>query len=819
MGGPKYVRNEVCCQGFNSCDGYTASREWLVILLTLLRLLTYSIYIGPYSLEIRYPQKSIGLTCQLYVTATRVTQHDELSHIRAQVAGAIEAPSSTLLGKISSGLDEAASGQDQTASTVDTWSPLLDKLKIFAVVMDKVSEVHPYLSMAWMILDAGHKTIVAQLERTARVEELGQLILSVYDIIDITGDLKMIKAQQDVISALSKQTLECGYFIVDYYKDRSKCMFLYFQYSIFKVTNLTDNLISQYEEQFKKLKTAFQEHATIGIQLVVQSIFDQVKHIGKLLLMKMFDISNMPNYASRARHQSGKQCLDGTREELLTSIRTWINNPDQQLSKMFLLTGLSGTGKSSVAHSIAEHYHGLKRLGSSFCFDRNETEKRNDKHLFSTLAVDLAGFNHAFRNALYRCIGDSPSIRGTYDLNDQVKNFILLPIKELNIVGPIVIVIDALDESANLGARYQLLKSLVSMLSELPSNFRIIITSRPEEDIVKFLVNCPHVYHQSMTDVSRESTNMDLLKYIRFQLQDELGQPLSIFQEEHYQCLVTRAEGLFQWAYVACHAIKGYGKMQPPSKTMLKEFHVLTSTASSSLIKNSTKGALDELYMKVLSQLFGSTENGQKEDNLKALKVMLGQILATYQPLPVVSFKEMHSKSTNSDIISEEFVWALSKLGALLTGVIDHSEPIRFIHTSFYDFLLDESKSGQYCVAGDIFEQHKLIAWGAINTLNDKLRFNICNFPSSYLANCNVPGLDAAIEEQFDSWLSYACQYWGMHMDNAPSDAQIQSLIIQLLKSKLLYWLEALSLLKIVNTAILTLTAITKSSTVSVLLV
>ncbi|KAI0046425.1 WD40 repeat-like protein, partial [Auriscalpium vulgare] len=744
---------------------------------------------GPHSLDIIYPRGSAGLHCQLYITGTAISQSEEHLGVNAQVANLIAQPASTIhITGSTSATTVTPILQENTASTGDVWMQLLENINLVASLMDKVSEVHSYLSAAWTILDAGRKIIVAQQERTSRVEELGHIILSVYGIIDTTSDLKINKAQQQILCALSKQTLECGYFILDYYRERSK-----WQDAFKNILSKTNTVISKYEGQFSKLRDALQQHTSIELQVIVQGIFEKVEEI-----MENSALPDMPYYATGASYQTEKQCLDGTREELLSNIRAWIDNVDGYYddSRVFLLTGLSGTGKSSVAHSIAKHYDELNRLGSSFFFNRNKLAICNSEHIFSNLAVDLAEFDRSFRGALVKCVGNKQSLRGAQDLQRQLENFILLPVKELTFVGPIVIVIDALDESGSVGSRYQFLKSFVAMLSALPRNFRILLTSRPEEDIVQTFLPSQHVYHQNMSNVLKESTNNDILTFIQSELRDARGIPYPIFQMHHYKILVAKAEGLFQWAYVACSVIKG----STPSG-MFEEFTSLTSNTS-----RSDKGPLDDIYVYVLSTLVGSTNTSQKVKKVNALKALLGQVLATFQPLSADSLKEMHRMAPKS-VWMEDFDWALSKLGALLTGVIDHSEPIEVIHTSFQDFLMNQSHSGEFYIE-DTSYHHDLLVWGAIHTLNKVLKFNMCDFPSSYYANSDVYGLDVSVQFYFTLWSQYAIQYWGLHFAKSSLDAKLESCIMQFLETKLLFWLEALSLLKHVNSGIKTLSAI-----------
>jgi hypothetical protein len=68
------------------------------------------------------------------------------------------------------------------------------------------------------------------------------------------------------------------------------------------------------------------------------------------------------------------------------------------------------------------------------------------------------------------------------------------------VVGPILVVIDALDESGDTTSRTGLHAFLAENLKRLPSNFRVIITSRPEHAIISALARAPSVKIKYMND-------------------------------------------------------------------------------------------------------------------------------------------------------------------------------------------------------------------------------------------------------------------------------------------------------------------------------
>jgi hypothetical protein len=76
------------------------------------------------------------------------------------------------------------------------------------------------------------------------------------------------------------------------------------------------------------------------------------------------------------------------------------------------------------------------------------------------------------------------------------------------------------------------------------------------------------------------------------------------------------------------------------------------------------------------------------------------------------------------------------------------------------------------------------------------LCFNICNLPSSFLLDSEVPNLQ--VEDKICDSLKYACQYWAEHMVKAtPSEHKaLQAHIVDFLHTHVLFWIEAMNLLQ-----------------------
>jgi len=86
------------------------------------------------------------------------------------------------------------------------------------------------------------------------------------------------------------------------------------------------------------------------------------------------------------QHESS--CLQNTRYGLLLDVARWSRNPRDAC--IFWLSGMAGTGKSTVSRTVARRWSDEKRLGASFFFSRGQGDIANASKFFATLACQLA---------------------------------------------------------------------------------------------------------------------------------------------------------------------------------------------------------------------------------------------------------------------------------------------------------------------------------------------------------------------------------------------------------------------------------------------
>lgn len=389
---------------------------------------------------------------------------------------------------------------------------------------------------------------------------------------------------------------------------------------------------------------------------------------------------------------------------------------------------------------------------------------------------------------LLAVLRDLPSsVRQTTSMTLQLQNFLQKPSEQLHCVGPIVIVIDALDESGDADTREPLLRNILKMAAILPSAFRILLTTRPEKDIMDTLSKAPSVQKIDVTSVDPNSIVSDIHSFIQKELAD-LGELLAGGSEDSRWAmqLAERSEGSFQWASTACKFIKGSGKA---GETPDERMGIILAQ------ENRRHEPLDDIYIRVLSSVcnFGA-------DNSSArwrFQIALGLVLAVREPLSLRALKELLKGDRGVVQAINAF---LPFLGSLFEGIGDDNRPIRLFHTSVRDFLTTEERSKQYCVKPA--QEHETLAQASLQTIANGPQFNICDLESSHVANQDIPDLQKKIETHISPALSYAHRFWDAHVCECESTDAIQSAVKCFLDDSVLIWLEVTALLGSVNTVL-----------------
>ncbi|KIN99928.1 hypothetical protein M404DRAFT_1004236, partial [Pisolithus tinctorius Marx 270] len=357
------------------------------------------------------------------------------------------------------------------------------------------------------------------------------------------------------------------------------------------------------------------------------------------------------------------------------------------------------------------------------------------------------------------------------------------------IVGNVVVVIDALDESGTEMSRRRILSLLTSTeAARLPANFRILLTSRPLPDIEYVLGHSRHVLKTCLDDVPLESAERD----IRLFVTNEIGHLKDIGSTEIDQ-IAEKANGLFEWARLACEFVR-------PSRAG----HTVKERFDDVVTLHSGEGntLLDATYISILESGIPTSPVP-----LSRFHSVMRQVLMVMEPLPMktLSLMRMHFPSEEDRY---DISVILEFMAPVLSGIIDHSTPVCPLHASFYDFLTDRSRSGIYFIdLSDSYEQ----SFASLQILCGELKFNICGLESSYFSNAEVADLQERKAQNILPHLSYSCQFWAQHLWRTAFDFRLATLVNTVVGSeRFLFWLEAMSLLGLVGSAADALTCTAK---------
>uniref|UniRef100_L2FER9 G-protein beta wd-40 repeats containing n=1 Tax=Colletotrichum fructicola (strain Nara gc5) TaxID=1213859 RepID=L2FER9_COLFN len=147
------------------------------------------------------------------------------------------------------------------------------------------------------------------------------------------------------------------------------------------------------------------------------------------------------------QNQHDPTCHPDTRTEILQDIMTRAKDDKDQ--RIYWLNGKAGTGKSTIARTIARAFDDIHLLGASFFFKRGEGERNKASLLFSTIARQLVRKNEKILPFVVEALDGTENI-SSKTIEEQFRKLILDPFEEArwdsDNIPQSVLVLDALDE-------------------------------------------------------------------------------------------------------------------------------------------------------------------------------------------------------------------------------------------------------------------------------------------------------------------------------------------------------------------------------------
>ncbi|CAN9082852.1 unnamed protein product [Alternaria alternata] len=383
--------------------------------------------------------------------------------------------------------------------------------------------------------------------------------------------------------------------------------------------------------------------------------------------------------------QHHPECLPSTRTALLKDIYAWTDGHDER--NVYWLNGLAGTGKSTIARTVARRHYERRSLGASFFFNRGGGDVSRAREFVTSLAVQLAYNVPVARQHICDAIAERPDI-SSFALRDQWQQLVLRPLSALNSLGNItalVLVIDALDECDDDDD----IRVIIGLLAEAQllsgPRMRVFLTSRPEVAIRHGFYDVPNTLHQCFVlhHIASPVVDADIELFLKHNLAitgREQRLPADWPSSEIIAKMVQRASGLFIWAATAHNFIRLGGRRFAAGRL-------------NSIIKDDSdpqvepEKHLDTIYTTILRNSVRSEyTTAEKEENCEMLRHILGSLVVVKSPLSARSLGGL-LQMTEEDIRS-----ILEDLHAILDVPADEMRPLRIHHPSLRDFLLDKSR-------------------------------------------------------------------------------------------------------------------------------
>jgi len=483
--------------------------------------------------------------------------------------------------------------------------------------------------------------------------------------------------------------------------------------------------------------------------------------------------------------------------DILKRIYEWAEDLSPNSPSVFWLTGEAGSGKSTIAYSVARHFDGQevddeggdalqeapKILGANFFCSRQFEETRRKNNIIPTIVDQLAHHSQPFANALLKSNKfDSVNIS-----SKQMKDLLVDPWMQSSSEhhAPFLVVVDALDEIEDRGGSVFLAELLRMTDKSHLKGLKFFITSRPDVNLANLCSSFTSDAICALYDVPTDTVKADIATYLRAKLPKLWGMPV-------INDLMDQAAGLFIFAATSVRYVTPRPRMAKNEQIrLLGELGIYAHGSTGS--RNSYASPIDALYKQVMFTAFGGLNDNLLQDRLHVLHTLL-------------CTQERVSTSVAGELFSDD-----PDMTELVELVVDELHAVLYVkedrvfwyHASFPDFIFSHARSGSVLLSTDArlvdmhcneAAHHARLTRSCFRIMKSHLRFNICDLPSSFLLDSEVPDLNDRIQANIGDSLRYSCLHWAQHMSQTSSGDGWRE-IGDFLQLNVLFWIEAMNLL------------------------
>ncbi|KAH9485874.1 Vegetative incompatibility protein HET-E-1 [Psilocybe cubensis] len=337
-------------------------------------------------------------------------------------------------------------------------------------------------------------------------------------------------------------------------------------------------------------------------------------------------------------------------EESIKDVLHWIEDSDGMT--FFWIQGAAGIGKSTLAHGLFDILKSEGLLASFAFFSIGNSLCPKD--LVRMMARELCSLHPGSRMAVALAIDHCSGVH--HSLEKYLIDFIAAPISTLGYAGPLVIIIDGLDEWDK---RLMLLDALRRI--NLPVNLKFVITSRYSPDIEQAIEG-------SFTQYQLAHVSEDVC--YRYFKDNFLAKGINGVDEKLLHDLVVKTDGYLMWAATVFSRIS----IPDPKRTTLQ---ILENIALPSFYSAEVNW-MDDFYREALERIL-------PHQHARSCLELFLSMMALREALPLREFSRLID-------LEEHFVKTVySQLRVLQTrgkfheGIVQPATQL--FHTSFIEYL------------------------------------------------------------------------------------------------------------------------------------
>lgn len=392
------------------------------------------------------------------------------------------------------------------------------------------------------------------------------------------------------------------------------------------------------------------------------------------------------------------KCHEGTRKEVIGFIEKWGNMQVGRTAPVFWLSGPAGAGKSAVVQTFAEQCNERGVLQANFFFFRPDSSRNKISPLIATLLDQIILLYPFLRYRVDSLVRANPFLLDS-TFESQLVQLIVTPLRALQqssvVYRPLLLLIDGLDEcdSEIKRGHQQILDAFDKVLVEYPCPFRLLVASRDEPQIKTALngmsSQCLHLHLDNQYSPDSDIRAFVCAKFEQVRMTHPFAEllPESWPSVEDINYIVEKSSGQFSFAASAMRLISD------PSD--IPQLSLAWVQGAATAATKSPFSRIDANYMHILSRV----EDQQALKDILHAHFLIKKLQALDKLLPegipapslrLTELLELYNRNYTQGMV-------LACLDEL-TPILQHDYELRFYHTSFTEFLQDQSRSGEYFV-------------------------------------------------------------------------------------------------------------------------